>query len=57
MEGLFSGNTDPVPYIAAAYAIGCILIFGMPVYFHTQTRRLNQILASLKSSDGRGKNA
>jgi hypothetical protein len=57
MEGIFAGNTDPVPYITASYVIGCALIFGMPVYFHLQSRRLSHLLASLKSSDAGSKNA
>jgi hypothetical protein len=49
MDGMFAGNTDPVPFITASYAIGLIFLIGMPIYTHRQYAKLQQLLASLES--------
>jgi hypothetical protein len=44
MEGLFTGQTDPRPYLVAAYAVGLSIMISLPFWFRFQKMRYEKIL-------------
>jgi hypothetical protein len=50
---LFAGNTDPYPFITAAYFVGTVGIFGITIWIYKQRsvlrRKLNGIAADRRA--------
>ena len=45
---MFSGLTNPIPYLVAAYAIGVFCVFGLWFWVVFQRRRLERFMATLE---------
>lgn len=50
---MYGESTDPIPFLAAAYALGAILIGGYAVWIYIQRRQLQKYLAALGSTERR----
>lgn len=37
-------NTNPYPYIAAAYIVGAVLIFGYALFIYREKKKLNDYI-------------
>ena len=44
---MYGEATDPIPYLAAAYALGAILIGGYAVWIWLQRRQIQKYLAAI----------
>ncbi len=49
MEGMFAGQTDPTPYIAASYIIGVALLLWMPLSIFVTSKKLARMLDELNA--------
>jgi hypothetical protein len=52
---MFTGNTDPLPYITAAYLVGAMGIFGIMFWIFKERSDLTMRLRSLRSDDTESK--
>ena len=50
----YGPGTDPVPYIAASYALGFIIVFGGVLQVILERRKLRASLALLSTSKSKG---
>jgi hypothetical protein len=48
MEPAYGAGTDPLPYIAAAYALGAVAFVGFYVWSLVDRKRLRTLLAAVK---------
>ena len=50
----FAGQTDPYPYVVAAYVIGFVMIFGYAAYLFASSKKLKSLLAVMKEESNNG---
>lgn len=48
---MYGPQTDPTPYIIAAYGIGLICILGYAIWLFTSRRRLERYLSAFNHKD------
>lgn len=50
---MYGEGTDPLPFLAAAYLLGVILLGGYSLWIWQQRKRLRAYLAAVDSSEQR----
>ena len=55
MDSPYGAGIDPLPYLAFAYALGLVLLFGYGFFCFLKHGKLNQMRKTLNHKDGANK--